>query len=87
MAKRPKDDRPRLTEGKPRAKKKRLNISEKEERTAAEWRRFIKLVGRKAQRGREPNDRKHSKDADIALRRIRPEDFDRIIRFGDREED
>jgi hypothetical protein len=64
-------------------KRKRLNAKEKRERKAAGWQLFVKHVGRKAQRGCEPNDRKHSKEADIALRRIRAEDFDRLVRDGE----
>jgi hypothetical protein len=45
------------TKGRPR---KRLNASEKRERRAASWQLFVKRIGRKAQRGVEPNDRKHS---------------------------
>lgn len=65
-----------------RPQRKRLTVSEKRERTAAEWARFVKRAGRKAQRHREPNDRKYSKEAQSALRRMGPEDFDRLIRHG-----
>ena len=40
-------------------KRKRLNMVEKRERRVVDWQLFIKLMGRKAQRGVEPNDRKH----------------------------
>jgi hypothetical protein len=65
------------------SKRRRLNVAEKRERTAAGWQLFVKLIGRKAQRGVEPNDRKHSKKADVRLRRMRPEEFDRLIRHGE----
>ena len=44
---------------------------------------ICQAAGRKAQRHREPNDRKYSKKAQSALRRMGPEDFDRLIRPGD----
>src|SRR5262245_46873746 len=63
-------------------KRKRLNRSEKRERKAAAWQLFVKLVGRKAQRGVEPNDRKHSKRMDRSLRRMQPELLDRLVTEG-----
>jgi hypothetical protein len=80
MPKGPKGKRPAPPET---TKRKRLNVNEKRERKASGWQLFVKLVGRKAQRGCEPNDRRHSKKADISLRRMRPEDFDRLIRYGE----
>jgi hypothetical protein len=64
-------------------KRKRLNSDEKGEHRAAAWQLFLKLIGRRAQRGVEPNDRKHSKRMDKMLRRMPPEDFDRLIRYGE----
>jgi hypothetical protein len=63
--------------------RKRLNASEKRERKAASWQLFVKRIGRKAQRGVEPNDRKHSVKMDRRLRRMQPEDFDRLARHGE----
>jgi hypothetical protein len=67
----------------PAPKRERLNSDEKVERKAAAWQLFIKSIGRKAQRGVEPNDRKHSIRMDKMLRRMPPEDFDRLIRYGE----
>jgi len=64
-------------------KRKRLNSDEKRERRAAGWQLFVKQIGRKAQRGIEPNDRKHSVKMDRRLRRMRPEDFDQLTRHGE----
>lgn len=64
-------------------KLKRLSASEKRERRAASWQLFVKQIGRKAQRGVEPNDRKHDVPMDRSLRRMRPEDFDRFTRYGE----
>ena len=63
--------------------KRRLTAKEKEERKAADWQLFVRQAGRKAQRGREPNDRLHSNEDDTSLRRMRPQDFDRLIRHGE----
>jgi hypothetical protein len=79
----PKGQPPIPDDAEARPQRKRLTVSEKRERTAAEWARFIKQAGRKAQRHTEPNDRKYSKKAQSALRRMPPEDFDRLIRHGD----
>jgi len=64
-------------------KRKRLNVSDRRARKAAAWQLFVKQIGRKAQRGVEPNDRKHSVGMDRSLRRMRPEDFDRLARDGE----
>jgi hypothetical protein len=62
---------------------KKINVTEKLERRAARWQLFVKYIGRKAQRGVEPNDRKHSVRMDRSLRRMRPEDFDTLVRYGE----
>jgi hypothetical protein len=51
------------------SKRKRINSDQKRERKAASWQIFVKRIGRKAQRGVEPNDRKHSKKMAASLRR------------------
>ena len=62
---------------------KRKRLDKRRDRTAANWQLFVKLIGRKAQRGVEPNDRKHSVRMDRKLRRMRPADFDQLIRYGE----
>ncbi|MBD2841459.1 hypothetical protein [Erythrobacter rubeus] len=44
---------------------------------------FFKKTGRKAQKGVEPNDRGYDHEFQKKLRRIRPEDFDRLINGDD----
>ena len=66
-----------------RPKRKRLNAAEKGQLTAAGWQLFVKQIGRKAQRGVEPNDRKYSNNAARSLRRMHPEDFDSLLRHGE----
>jgi len=72
---------PKQSKSETSPKLKRLD--KRRDRTAANWQLFVKLIGRKAQRGVEPNDRKHSKQMDRRLRRMRPEDFDQLIRHGE----
>ena len=62
---------------------KRLSASQKRELKAAGWQLFLKQIGRKAQRGVEPNDRKHNKKMDRFLRQMRPQEFDRLTRHGE----
>ncbi len=66
-----------------RPQPKRLSAAEKRERKAVDWQLFVKQIGRQAQRHHEPNDRRHNKDDDISLRRMRPDDFDDLIRYGE----
>ena len=44
---------------------------------------FVKKAGRKAQKGVEPNDRGYDHEFQKKLRRMRPEDFDRLINGDD----
>ena len=44
---------------------------------------YLKKVGRKAQKGQEPNDRGHDRRLEQKLRRMRPEEFDAVIRDGE----
>lgn len=42
--------------------------------------RFLRQYARKAQRGQEPNDRHYDRRVEDQIRRMRPEDLDRLIR-------
>ena len=46
---------------------------------------FLKQYGRKAQKGREPNDRGYDPEVENFLMRLKPEDLDRLI--NDREDE
>jgi hypothetical protein len=52
---------------------------------AKEFGTFLRLYGRKAQKGREPNDRPFDPVIEQALRRLRPEELD-ILMNGDADE-
>ncbi|WP_156434655.1 hypothetical protein [Bradyrhizobium lablabi] len=60
--------------------RRRLNASRKRALQAATVSVFLQQYGRKAQRGVEPNDRRYSRDVEKALKRLKPEEFDLLIR-------
>jgi hypothetical protein len=62
--------------------RKKLNATEKR-RSAARWQLYVKYIGRKAQRGVEPNDPKHGVRMDRSRRRMPPENFDKLVRYGE----
>jgi hypothetical protein len=43
----------------------------------------VKQVGRPSQKGVEPNDRHYDPDLAKAIRRMRDEEFDALLRHGD----
>jgi len=63
--------------GEPKKRRRHRKISE------ADLAQFVKDYGRKAQSGREPNDRSFSREIAKKLKRMRPEDIDRLMRGGD----
>lgn len=56
------------------------NSSEKRRRKAAKVACFVKAAGRKAQKGKEPNDRSYDHEYAKKIRRMKPEEFDRLLR-------
>jgi hypothetical protein len=46
---------------------------------------FLRLYGRRAQRGVEPNDRGYDPEVESYLRRLKPEELDRLL-HGDEDE-
>jgi hypothetical protein len=63
--------------------RKRLNAEEKRARKAAAVQLFAKQCGRKAHAGHDPNDRAYNRDTVEAVRRMRPEELDRLLRDGE----
>ena len=63
-----------------------MKAHEKEQRLAAATARYLRQIGRKAQKGVEPNDRKFDRELDEKLSRMRPEDVDALFRGGSDEE-
>lgn len=47
--------------------------------------RYVRQVGRKAQKGVEPNDRSHDRKLEEKLKRMKPEEFDALLRDIDGE--
>jgi ribosomal protein S18 len=52
----------------------------RKEREAAAVRRFVKQYGRKAQKGIEPNDRRYDRKIEKAVKRMKPEALDALLR-------
>ena len=60
-----------------------MKAPEKKQRLAAATARYLRQIGRKAQKGVEPNDRGFDHELDEKLKRMRPEDVDTLFRGGD----
>lgn len=56
------------------------NPSLKRQFKAAKIARFVKAAGRKAQKGKEPNDRAYDHEYAKKIRRMSPEEFDSLLR-------
>jgi transposase len=63
--------------------RKRLNAAERRARKAAAMRFFAKQYGRRAHAGFDPNDRKYDREIEKAVRRMKPEELDKLLREGD----
>ena len=63
-----------------RPKRRRLNADQKRALKSAELQSFVQLYGRKAQKGVEPNDRRYDWDFEQAVKKLKPEDLDRLLR-------
>ena len=62
------------------------NAEEKRRLRAAEVRLFVQATGRKADKnGSDPNDRQVDRRVTDAVRRVKPEEFDRLLRDGEEE--
>ncbi|GAB7553167.1 hypothetical protein NRB_26730 [Novosphingobium sp. 11B] len=62
-----------------------MKALEKKQRLAAATARYLKQIGRQAQKGLEPNDRGFDHKLDAKLKRMRPEDVDALFRDEDDE--
>jgi hypothetical protein len=61
-------------------KRHRLNADQKRALKVATVSVFVQQYGRKAQRGVEPNDRRYNRDVERALKQLRPEELDLLMR-------
>jgi hypothetical protein len=62
---------------------KKLSADERGARKMAAAALYIKQIGRKAQKGVEPNDRKFDRDFDRKAKRMPPIEFDALLRDED----
>jgi hypothetical protein len=60
--------------------RRHLNADQKRALKAATVSIFMQRYGRKAQRGVEPNDRCYSRKVERALKQLKPEALDRLMR-------
>jgi hypothetical protein len=61
-------------------KRRHLNADQKRELKAAAVSVFMQRYGRKAQRGVEPNDRRYNRDLERALKQLKSEVLDSLLR-------
>jgi hypothetical protein len=66
-----------VTEGKI---KRRPNASQKRALKSATLKTFVQQYARKAQRGAEPNDRRYDREVERAIKQLKPEELDRLLR-------
>lgn len=59
--------------------RKKLNVRERREMKAASLHRFARQYARKAQRGRDPNDRQYDRDIELQVKRMKPEELNRLL--------
>lgn len=60
-----------------------MKAHEKNKRLADSTAVYLRQIGRKAQKGIEPNDRTYDRKLDEKLKRMRPEDVDALFRGED----
>ena len=59
---------------------KKLNSDQKRARKSAQLATFVQQYGRKAQPGVEPNDRGYDRNLEHAVKRMPPDELDRLLR-------
>ena len=63
-----------------RPKRKHLNATQKRALRAAHIRRFVQQYGRGTSPGYDPNDRSYDRELEQQVRRMSPEELDRLVR-------
>jgi hypothetical protein len=64
--------------------RKRLNADKKRALKTASVRKFVQQYERKAGRGgMDPNDRRYSRDIEKSVKRMKPDELDRLLRDGE----
>jgi len=72
-----------LPESKP--KRKKMNAADRRALYASDIQLFIQNTGRKARKGYDPNDRSVSREQTLAVRHMKPDELDRLMRDGEDE--
>ncbi len=62
---------------------KPMKVRQKKLRLTEATAHYLRQIGRKAQKGEEPNDRGFDRKLDEKLKRMRPEDVDALFRGED----
>jgi hypothetical protein len=60
--------------------RRRPNLDEKRALKAGSVRTFVQQYERKAHRGYDPNDRRYSRDTEKSVKRMKPDELDRLLR-------
>ena len=58
---------------------RKLNAEQKQARLAADLRLFVQEYGRKAHKGHDPNDRGYDREIEDRVKRMRPEELNRLL--------
>lgn len=64
-------------------KRKKLNSAERRDLKAAAVQLFAKKYARKAQPGRDPNDRKYERNVEQQVRHMKPEELYQLLHHGE----
>ncbi len=59
---------------------RKLTAEEKRARTAGEVARFVQQYARRSRSGLDANDRGHDRGIEARIKRMRPEELDRLLR-------
>jgi len=70
----------------PRPKRRRLNAEQKRALKAGALQVFVRQYARKAQKNTEPNDRCYDRNIGKAIKRMKPEVLDRLLRSDDEQD-
>jgi hypothetical protein len=63
----------------PNRPKRHRNAAEKRALKAGAVRLFVKQVGRRAQKGADPNDRRHDPKVERRIKKMQPDQFDALL--------
>lgn len=69
-----------MTEQPEQPKRPRLNADKRRALKAARLQQFVQQYGRKAQKGIEPNDRHYDRRFEKAVKRMKPDELDQLLR-------